>query len=313
MKNVAIILPAYNEEQTIASTIKDFHKALPKAAIWVINNRSNDKTEEIALKTLSCLGCLGGLINESRLGKGNALRRAFLDIDAKIYIIADADLTYPAATALTLITPIMKGEADMVIGDRHTSGHYAKVNNRVFHGFGNYLVRYLVNKLFSSNLTDIMSGYRAFSRSFIKSYPILVEGFEIETDMTIHALDKRFRIAEIPINYRDRPQGSYSKLNTISDGIKVLKTILNILRYYRPFLFFGSAAFLIFLLALIAGAPVIYEWIISGSILHIPLAILAASLGVIGMIFIAIAIILDTITHQDKCNFERDFLAQKIK
>jgi hypothetical protein len=172
-------------------------------------------------------------------------------------------------------------------------------------------VRDIVNKLFDAKLKDIMSGYRVFNRRFVKSYPILVEGFEIETDMTLHALDKRFRIIEIPIDYRDRPAGSFSKLNTLRDGARVLSTIGNILRYYRPLVFFGWAAILFAILGLIAGVPVIYEWISLRYIHHVPLAILAAGLGVIAIIFMAIGLILDSITHQDKRSFERELLSQK--
>lgn len=309
MSNIAVVLPAYNEEKTIASTIEDFYQVLPDATIWVINNRSNDATEQIALNTISCLKCKGGVINERRPGKGNAVRRAFLEVDADIYILADADLTYPAEQVNELVAPIIAGEADMVVGDRHSAGHYAAENKRALHGFGNRLVRNLVNKLFRANLVDIMSGYRALSRRFVKSYPILVEGFEIETDMTLHALDKRFRIVEIPVNYRDRPMGSFSKLNTLRDGARVISTIGNILRYYRPLVFFGSAAIFFALFGLIASAPVINDWVTEGYIYHIPLAILATGLEIVAIVFAAIGLILDSITHQEKRNFEREFMS----
>lgn len=308
MEKIAVVLPAYNEEQTIATTIDDFHKALPGAFIWVINNRSNDDTEKIALNAIASLGCKGGVINENRPGKGNAVRRAFLDIDVDIYIIADADLTYPAAKVHELMAPIIAGEADMVVGDRHSAGHYAAENKRVLHNFGNRLVCNLVNKLFGADLIDIMSGYRVLTRRFVKSYPILVEGFEIETDMTLHALDKRFRIVEIPVNYRDRPVGSFSKLNTLRDGARVLNTIANILRYYRPLVFFGGAAILLALIGLTAGVPVIMDWLSFRYIYHVPLAILATGLETMAIVFAAIGLILDSITHQDKRNFERELL-----
>lgn len=308
MHNIAVVLPAYNEEQTIAGTIEEFHTALPSATIWVINNRSTDSTEQTALGTLSRLKCGGGVINEKCPGKGNAVRRAFLDINADIYILADADLTYPANQVHDLMVPIIAGEADMVVGDRHSSGHYAVENKRALHGFGNRLVRDLVNKLFDADLADIMSGYRVLSRHFVKNYPILVEGFEIETDMTLHALDKRFRIVEIPINYRDRPAGSFSKLNTLSDGARVLKIIANILRYYRPLVFFGGAAIIFAALGFIAGMPVIEDWIREQYISHVPLAILATGLEIVSIVFAAVGLILDSITHQDKRNFERDRL-----
>jgi glycosyltransferase involved in cell wall biosynthesis len=308
--DIAVILPAYNEEQTIGSTIEDFHSHLPAAAIWVINNRSSDATEEIARNTIARLGCRGAVINEKRPGKGNAVRRAFLDIDADIYVLVDADMTYPASQARELIAPVIAGEADMVVGDRHSTGHYAAENKRALHGFGNRLVRDLVNKLFHANLADIMSGYRVFTRRFVKSYPILVEGFEIETDMTLHALDKRFRIVEIPVDYRDRPAGSFSKLNTFRDGVRVLTTIGSILRYYRPLFFFGAAAILFALLGLIAGAPVIEEWVAERYIHHVPLAILATGLEIVAILLAAIGLMLDSIKHHDNRNFERDLLGR---
>lgn len=306
-----MILPAYNEEQTVAATIEDFHQALPDGAIWVINNRSNDATAEIAQNTLSRLCCKGGVINENRPGKGNAVRRAFLNIDAEIYILADADMTYPAGQINKLMAPVINGEADMVVGDRHSAGHYSAENKRALHGFGNRLVRILVNKLFHAKLVDIMSGYRVFSRCFVKNYPILVEGFEIETDMTLHALDKRFRIVEIPVEYQDRPGGSFSKLNTLRDGAKVISTIGNILRYYRPLVFFGGMAILIAILGVVAGYPVIEEWLRERYIHHVPLAILATGLEIVAIVLAAIGLILDSITHQDKRNFERELLGRR--
>lgn len=312
-QKIAVVLPAYNEEQTIAATIQDFQQFLPEAEIWVINNRSNDNTESIARNTLARLATRGGVINEHRPGKGNAVRRAFLDIDADIYVLADADMTYPAARVRDLMAPVLAGEADMVVGDRHSAGHYASENKRALHGFGNRLVRDLVNKLFRANLADIMSGYRVLSRRFVKSYPILVEGFEIETDMTLHALDKRFRIVEIPIEYRDRPAGSSSKLNTFRDGARVLKTIVNIFRYYRPLIFFGGAAILFASLGLMAGVPVIDDWVRDRYIHHVPLAILASGLEIVAIVFAAIGLILDSIAHQDKRNFERDLLLYRSR
>ncbi|MCB2016700.1 MAG: glycosyltransferase [Hydrogenophaga sp.] len=308
--DIAVILPAYNEELTIEATVRDFHEALPDASIWVINNRSADQTEAIARTTIASLACRGGVINELRPGKGNAVRRGFLEIDADIYILADADMTYPASEVLHLIEPVKSGEADMVVGDRHSAGHYAAENKRAFHGFGNKIVRDLVNVLFRSKLADIMSGYRVFNRRFVKNYPILVEGFEIETDMTLHALDKRFRIVELPVNYKDRPEGSVSKLNTFSDGIKVLFTIGNILRYYRPMLFFGTAAAMTALAGVVAAIPVLMDWIQYRYILHVPLAILATGLEIVATVLSAVALLLDSIAHQDRRNFERQLLGQ---
>ena len=308
MMKVAIILPAYNEALTIAPTIRAFHSAMPSAELWVINNNSSDETETIARTVLEDLNAVGGVIDESRQGKGNAVRRAFYDIDADIYVLADADMTYPADKVRALTQPVMDGTADMVVGDRHSAGHYAAENKRLFHGIGNRLVRDLVNYLFQAKLHDIMSGYRALSRRFVKSYPILVEGFEIETDMTLHALDKRFRIAEISIDYRDRPEGSFSKLNTLRDGARVLTTISRILRYYRPLFFFGGAALIIALLGILASVPVFDDWIRERYIHHVPLAILATGLEIAAMVLASIGFILDSITEQDKRNFERELL-----
>jgi glycosyltransferase involved in cell wall biosynthesis len=308
--NVCVILPAFNEALTIEGCIADFHAHLPDAQIWVINNCSTDHTVDIARATIASLACAGGVIDEERPGKGNAMRRAFIKIDADVYLLADADMTYPASQALQLIEPIRSGAADMVVGDRHSAGNYALENKRALHGFGNQLVRYLINRLFNASLVDIMSGYRAMSKRFVKNYPILVAGFEIETDMTLHALDKRFRIMEIPVAYKDRPEGSFSKLSTFRDGMRVLATIGNILRYYRPLFFFGSAAIFIGVLGLIAGAPVIDDWIRHRYIYHVPSAVLAAGLEIIAIVLLAVGLILDSIAHQDKRIFERDLLQQ---
>ena len=305
---IALILPAYNEEMTIEATVRAFHVALPEAGIWVINNRSSDKTESIALATLSSLGCLGGVLNESRKGKGNAVRRAFLEINADFYVLADADLTYPADRVRDLLAPVLEGRADMVVGDRHSAGHYAAENKRALHGFGNSLVRSLVNGLFNAELADIMSGYRVFSRRFVKNYPILVEGFEIETDMTLHALDKRYRIVEIPVEYKDRPAGSVSKLNTFSDGARVLFVIMQILRYYKPFVFFGWLSILFFLAGLMAAVPVIQDWIQYQYIRHVPLAILATGLEIVAALMFGVGLILDSIVYQKRLDNERQIL-----
>lgn len=307
-KSVAVILPAYNEEQTIAETIRAFHRELPGAAFWIIDNNSKDNTGRIARETLVALSAKGGVIFERRQGKGNAVRRAFHDVDADIYIMSDADLTYPAGQVHELLRPIAEGHADMVVGDRHSGGQYSQENKRRLHNFGNHLVQGLVNRLFGAALVDIMSGYRAFNRLFVKTYPILVGGFEIETDMTLHALDKRFRILEIPIEYRDRPEGSFSKLNTFRDGARVLSTIGNILRYYRPLAFFGGAALVLALLGLLAGVPVLEDYLRERYVHHIPLAILATGMEIVAMMLVAIGLILDSITHQDKRRFERELL-----
>ena len=309
--SIAVVLPAYNEEATLEATMRAFHRALPAAAIWVINNRSSDGTETVARATLAALGCAGGVLNESRQGKGNAVRRAFIEIDADIYLMSDADLTYPAERAPDLIAPILDGRADMVVGDRHSAGHYAAENKRPLHGVGNRLVQLLVNKLFRADLADIMSGYRAFSRRFVKGYPIIVEGFEVETDVTLHALDKRFRIVEIPVEYRDRPAGSVSKLSTYRDGAKVLFVILQIFRYYRPLLFFGLLSLAMLLFALAASVPVFDDWFRYQFIFHVPLAVLAASSVIVSVVLLAVGLMLDSIAHQQKMNYELTILGKR--
>lgn len=307
--DIAVVLPAYNEEITIADTIRAFHAVLPHARIYVVNNNSADRTEAVANQTLRDLQCSGAVINEKRQGKGNAMRRAFMAIDADIYVLSDADMTYPAERVHDLIRPVATGEADMVVGDRHSGGHYAQENKRALHGFGNRLVQSMINRLFGARLVDIMSGYRVFNKQFVKSYPILVEGFQIETDMTLHALHKRFRIIEIPVEYRDRPAGSFSKLNTLSDGAKVIFTIAQILRYYRPLAFFAGLAVLFALAGGVASIPVFEDWIRERYIHHVPLAILASALEIVAMMMLTVGLILDSLSHQQKMEYERKLLA----
>ena len=222
--------------------------------------------------------------------------------------MSDADLTYPADQARELLAPVLNGEADMVVGNRHADGRYKTENKRTFHNFGNHLVLFLINTLFNSRLSDIMSGYRAFSRQFVKNYPILVEGFEIETDMTLHALDKRFRIVELPIAYKDRPEGSTSKLNTLHDGLRVIKTIINIFRYYKPLYFFGILSLLFFLCGLLAAIPVLSDYIAHDYIYHMPLALLATGLEIVALLMLVVGLILDQSSYYNKCNFERKLL-----
>jgi glycosyltransferase involved in cell wall biosynthesis len=306
---IAIILPAFNEELTIAETVEAFHRACPDARVVVVNNNSADNTSDIARETMNRLNVAGEVIDEFRQGKGNAIRRAFMECDADVYVMADADCTYPAGRLEDLVRPILERRADMVIGDRISGGHYRRENKRKFHDFGNDLVKRLVNRLFRAKLRDIMSGYRAFSRTFVKSYPILFEGYQLETDMTLHALDKRFRILEIPIEYSDRPSGSFSKLDTFGDGARVIFAITQILRFYRPLFFFGCISFAICMLGLVAALPVFSDWINYHYIYHVPLAVLAAALELVAVFSLGIGLVLDSITHQDKMKFERELLA----
>jgi glycosyltransferase involved in cell wall biosynthesis len=277
----------------------------------VVDNASTDGTGRIAAEVLATLGAGGGVIAESRKGKANAVRRAFLELEADAYLMADADCTYPAERARDLLAPVLEGRADMVVGDRHTLGHYASENKRPMHGAGNRLVQVLVNRLFRAQLADILSGYRAFGRRFVKTYPIVVEGFELEADVTLHALDKRFRILEVPVEYRDRPAGSASKLDTWRDGARVLWVILQLFRYYRPMLFFGSVSALVLAFALAAGMPVLWDWIRFQYIYHVPLAILAASSVVVATVLLAVGLILDGIAHQQRMRFELALLREQ--
>jgi glycosyltransferase involved in cell wall biosynthesis len=303
-KLVVVVLPAYNEASTISATIEAFHRELPESLIIVVNNNSRDDTAERALATFKALGCSGEVIHERRQGKGNAMRRAFLEVDADIYLLADADLTYPAFRSRDLIKPVIDGAADMVVGDRISGGHYAHENHRMFHGFGNRLVRSLVNRLFDSNLVDVMSGYRVMSRRFIKNYPVMVDGFQIETDLSLHALDKRYRIVEIPIEYQDRPAGSHSKLRTVADGVQVIWLIIQILRHFKPLQFFGSLAIVCCLAGLAAATPVMTDWINYRFIHHLPLAILATGCEIVAVMMLSVGLVLDSLVHLQRIAYE---------
>jgi glycosyltransferase involved in cell wall biosynthesis len=303
MKKIAVILPAYNEELTISQTISNFHSYLPNALFVVVDNNSSDNTQALARKTFSKLKCKYIILKELKRGKGNALKNAFTSIDADIYLIADADMTYPANQAKYLIGPIIDGEADMVVGDRRISGAYIRENKRFFHNFGNNLVNKLVNIFFDSNLNDIMSGFRACSRNFVKTYPLMVNGFQVETDLTLFALDHKFTIKEVPIDYYDRPKGSFSKLNTLGDGSKVIFIIFQTLRYYKPFIFFTILSSLFLILSLISGYPVVNEFINTRVVTHVPLAILSAGLAIISILSFGIGLILDSIRHLSKTIF----------
>ncbi len=308
MQKIAIILPAYNEEITIKRTIENFYEALPEAEIVVVNNNSSDSTGAIAEQVFKDLNAKGRVINESQQGKGFAVRHAFQKINADIYVMCDADQTYPADKVKELIEPVADGNADMVVGDRHSLGNYQSENKRRYHNIGNKVVRSLINRLFRAHLQDIMSGYRAYNRRFVKNYPILVPGFELETDMTLHALDKRFKIVEVPITYNDRPEGSNSKLNTFRDGAKVVFVIFQLLRYYRPLVFFGLLSMLFVCMSFISAIPVIIDWVTHQYIYHIPLAVLASALGVVSILLMGIGLLLDAINHQNRMRFEQSLI-----
>ena len=302
MSKVAVMIPCYNEEITIEKVIKDFRKELPDADIYVYDNNSTDKTVEIATKNNAIIR------KEYNQGKGNAVRRMFREIEADIYVMVDGDDTYPAEMVHELIKPIEEQKADMVIGDRLSNGTYKKENKRKFHSLGNSMVRGSINKLFGTNLRDIMTGYRAFNKIFVKNIPVLSSKFEIETEMTLHALDKKFIIKEIPIVYRDRPEGSTSKLNTVKDGMKVLKTILSMYKDYKPRKFFFALAILLFILGLIPGIPVIVEFAKTHFITKVPSAILATGFMLMATVAFQCGIILDTIVKANKQKYELNLI-----
>ncbi len=296
-KKIAVLIPCYNEELTVEKTVSDFKRVLPNADIYVYNNNSKDRTKELALKA-------GAIVkDEYRQGKGAVVRSMFRDIDADVYIMVDGDDTYPAEEVEGLITPVLEGKADMVIGDRLSSTYYTE-NKRPFHNFGNSLVKGLINFLFKSDLNDIMTGYRSFSRKFVKCMPVMSDGFQIETEMTIFALTNNMQVVNVPITYRDRPEGSESKLNTFSDGFKVLLTLFNLFKDNRPFLFFGSISIVIFIIGLLIGIPVINEFIKTAYITKVPSAVLAAALMLNAFLMFSVGIILDAIKNEKRYLFE---------
>lgn len=308
---IAIIVPAYNEEMTISKVIENFYNKYPDAFYYVVDNNSTDKTSLYAKKTFDRLNCKGEIIFESKQGKGNAIKNAFMNIDADVYVMVDADLTYSENDLERMLKMVVDDKYDICVGDRHSDKVYKKINKRKFHGFGNSLVRILVNILFKSKLRDIMSGYRVFNKFFVKNFPIMSKGFEIETEMTLHSLDKNFKIIEVPISYRDRPEGSYSKLNTFLDGFKVIRTIFMIFKDYKPFLFFSFLSFLSLIFGLLVGMPVIIEFINTQYITKVPSAILASGLMIISILFFGIGLILDSFIKIHKYNYQLKLLEFK--
>lgn len=301
MKTI-VAIPCYNEENTIAKVVQDFRRELPEAEIFVMNNRSTDASAKLAADAGA------KVMPVMRQGKGAVVREIFRKLDADIYVMVDGDDTYPAEAVKTLIEPVFSGNTDMVVGDRLSSGGYASENKRNFHNFGNHLVRKLVNYCFGSKLNDIMTGYRVFSKTFAKNVPILSDGFEVETEMTIRCLDRKLNITEIPVDYRDRPIGSFSKLNTFRDGFRVIKTIFTILKDYRPFFFFGVIALISFLLGIVTGIPVIAEFLRTRYVSHVPLSILATGLMLISGLSLTTAFILDTLVAHERQRNEVELL-----
>ena len=297
-KTIAVCIPCYNEEITIYKVVTDFREKLPGASIYVYDNNSSDNTVLEAERARAIVKY------ENKQGKGNVIRRMFCDIDADVYVLVDGDDTYPADNVGKMIEIIVSGKADMVNGDRLSNGAYGSENKRAFHNFGNNLVKHTINYLFKADIKDIMTGFRVYNRKFVKNYPVMSKGFEVETEMTIHALDKGFVIKEVPINYRDRPEGSVSKLNTFSDGIKVIKTILLIFKDYRPLSFFGFLAMIVCAVGIIAGVPAIVDYIKFKYVHHVPLSILAAALEMLSLNLLTCGLILDTVVKNERKNYE---------
>ena len=294
---IAVLIPCYNEAKTIEKVVKDYKKVLPKADIYVYDNNSSDGTDKIAKKA-------GAIVEyEYKQGKGNVIRSMFRDIDADCYLMIDGDDTYPSENAKEMCDLVLEGKADMVIGDRLSSTYFTE-NKRPFHNFGNKIVRFLINKLFKNKVKDIMTGYRAFSYEFVKSFPVLSKGFEIETEMTIHAVDKNFKLIEVPVNYRDRPEGSVSKLNTYKDGFKVLKTIAVLFKEYKPMSFFGIVSLLCFIISLILGIPVVVEYFNTGLVPRFPTLIVSCFGILMSLLFVVTGIILQVIVKKHKQLFE---------
>lgn len=296
-KKIAVLIPCYNEAKTIEKVVKDYKKVLPEADIYVFDNNSTDGTDKIAEKA-------GAIVKyEYKQGKGNVIRSMFRKIEADCYLMIDGDDTYPSENAKEMCDLILEGKADMVIGDRLSSTYFTE-NKRLFHNFGNKIVRLLINILFKNKVKDIMTGYRAFSYEFVKSFPVLSKGFEIETEMTIHAVDKNFKLVEVPVTYRDRPEGSVSKLNTYTDGIKVLKTIATLFKEYKSGMFFNIIALMFLILSLILGVPVIIEYFKIGLVPRFPSLIVSSIFLVISILLCITGIILQVIVKKHRQLYE---------
>lgn len=296
-KKIAVLIPCYNESKTIKKVVEDYKKALPEANIYVYDNNSSDHTDEIAREA-------GAIVRyEYRQGKGNVIRSMFKDIDADCYLMIDGDDTYPAENAREMCDLVLNKKVDMVIGDRLSSTYFTE-NKRPFHNFGNRLVRGLINFLFESNVRDIMTGYRAFSYEFVKTFPVLSKGFEIETEMTIHALDKNFLLEEVKVGYRDRPAGSVSKLNTYRDGFRVLKTIGRLFKEYKPTIFFSLLSLLFLIISVGFGIPVFAEYFKTGLVPRYPTLIFSGFMLMIALVLFACGVILEVVVKKHRQLFE---------
>ena len=297
MNKIAILIPCYNEALTIGKVVSDWKQELPEATIYVYDNNSSDDTATIAQAA-------GAIVrHEYAQGKGNVIRRMFREIEADCYLMIDGDDTYPAAFGKEMVRLVLEKDADMVIGDRLSSTYYTE-NKRPFHNFGNNLVRNTINFLFKTKIRDIMTGYRAFSYQFVKTFPVLSKGFEIETEMTIHAIDKNMRIENVIVDYRDRPEGSASKLSTFSDGYKVLKTLMKLFKNYKPLAFFGSWAAVLLLIALSLFLPVLITYFQTGLVDRIPTLITSGFIAIAALQSFFSGLVLNTMIEKNKQDFE---------
>ncbi len=304
MDKIAVLIPCYNEEKTVEKVVKDAKAALPEATIYVYDNNSSDRTVELAKAA-------GAVVrHEYMQGKGNVIRRMFREIDAECYIMVDGDDTYPMEYAPEMVEKVLNHNADMVVGDRLSTTYFTE-NKRPFHNFGNSIVRNSINTLFKSDIKDIMTGYRAFSYSFVKTFPVMSKGFEIETEMTIHAVNNNMQVENVLIEYRDRPEGSVSKLNTYSDGIKVLFTIVRLFREYKPFKFFALLASVLTLLAVGFFIPVLIDWVNTGLVAKFPTLIVCGFVGLAAVQSLFAGLILNNISQRDRKDFELDLIRIK--
>lgn len=297
MDKIAVLIPCYNESKTVQKVVKDWRQELPEAVIYVYDNNSTDDTAILAEEA-------GAVVRfEYQQGKGNVIRRMFREIDAQCYIMIDGDDTYPAEAGREMARLVLEEQVDMVVGDRLSSTYFEE-NKRPFHNFGNSIVRAFINKLFKSSIQDIMTGYRAFSYQFVKSFAVLSKGFEIETEMSIHAVDKNMAVRNVVIDYRDRPEGSESKLNTYSDGIKVLKTIFRLYKDYRPMGFFGILSLLLILIAAVLFVPVFVSYLKTGLVLRFPTLIVSGFVTLAAIQSFFTGLLLSTIVAKGKREFE---------
>ncbi|MBR0381119.1 MAG: glycosyltransferase [Eubacterium sp.] len=297
MDTIAVLIPCYNEEQTIEKVVTDFRRVLPEAAIYVYDNNSSDRTAEVAEKA-------GAIVRHEYLqGKGNVIRRMFREIDAKCYIMTDGDDTYPADAAREMADVVLKKKADMVVGDRLSSTYYTE-NKRRFHNFGNFFVKASINFIFKSNIKDIMTGYRAFSYQFVKTFPVLSKGFEIETEMTIHAVDKNMYTENVVVDYKDRPEGSESKLNTVSDGMKIIFTIMRLFRIYQPLRFYGLITLLLTIISAALFVPVFADYLATHMVERFPTLICSGFIMVAALLSLSMGLLLDNNKNRNRQEFE---------